>query len=129
MILLTLVVTFQFCTESDNKNFLKDKAALVFSLIFVCDYPEKASCFIVISSVTVENHNFSHTECHLSATQHLQQHNHHKNFSKNKGKIEKRSWTQYTAVKLTHTFFELAEAGREGNTVALFVTKGKNWVM
>ncbi|CAH3142352.1 unnamed protein product [Porites evermanni] len=31
----------QCCTESDNKNFLKNKAAQVFSLIFVCDYPEK----------------------------------------------------------------------------------------
>ena len=40
---LTLVVTFQCCTESDNKNFLKNKAAQVFSLIFVCDYPEKVS--------------------------------------------------------------------------------------
>ena len=38
---LTLVVTFQCCTESDNKNFLKNKAAQVFSLIFLCDYPEK----------------------------------------------------------------------------------------
>ena len=85
VILLTLVVTFQFCTESDNKNFLKNKAALVFS----CDYPEKVSWFIVILSVTVKNHNFSHTECHLSATQHLQQHNHHKTFSKNKGKNRK----------------------------------------
>ena len=40
---LTLVVTFQCCTESDNKNFLKNKAAQVFSLIFVRDYPEKVS--------------------------------------------------------------------------------------
>ena len=40
---MTLVVTFHFCTESDNKTFLKNKAAVVFSLIFVCDYPEKVS--------------------------------------------------------------------------------------
>ncbi|XP_073228567.1 exportin-T-like [Porites lutea] len=35
----------QCCTESDNKNFLKNKAAQVFSLIFVCDYPEKWPLF------------------------------------------------------------------------------------
>ena len=34
---------FQCCAESDDKNFLKNKAAQVFSLIFVCDYPEKVS--------------------------------------------------------------------------------------
>ncbi|CAH3184242.1 unnamed protein product, partial [Porites lobata] len=35
----------QCCTESDNKNFLKNKAAQVLSLIFVCDYPEKWPLF------------------------------------------------------------------------------------
>jgi len=35
----------QCCAESDDKNFLKNKAAQVFSLIFVCDYPEKWPLF------------------------------------------------------------------------------------
>ena len=89
------------CTESYNNNFLKNKAAQVFSLIFVCDYPEKVSLFtcIVISCVTVKNHNFSHTECHLSCNNTTIT----KSFQKTKEKIEKHSRTQYTAVKLTHT--------------------------
>ena len=103
---MTLVVTFQCCTdESYNKNFLKNKAAQVFSLIFVCDYPEKVSLFtcIVISCVIVKNHNFSRTECHLSAMQQCNSTTITKSFQKTKEKIEKHSRTQYTAVKLTHT--------------------------
>lgn len=30
----------QCCSKTDDQNFLKNKAAQVFSLIFVCDYPE-----------------------------------------------------------------------------------------
>lgn len=35
----------QSCAESDDKNFLKNKAAQVFSLVFVCDYPENWPSF------------------------------------------------------------------------------------
>lgn len=35
----------QCCTEREDENFLKNKAAQVFSLIFVCDYPDKWPLF------------------------------------------------------------------------------------
>ena len=54
----------------------------------------------------------------------MQQHNHHKKFSKNKGKNRKTFQNPIHCCQ-TNTHF----SGREGNTVALFVTKRKNWVM
>ena len=54
----------------------------------------------------------------------MQQHNHHKKFSKNKGKNRKTFQNPIHCCQ-TKTHF----SGREGNTVALFVTKRKNWVM
>ena len=55
----------------------------------------------------------------------MQQHNHHKKFSKNKGKNRKTFQNPIHCCQTNTHFF----SGREGNTVALFVTKRKNWVM